>query len=119
LIDYEGFCGYGSGGGDEIGARDLHRRLASGDPILLIDVREEHEWAVSRLPGAEHLPLARLRGELSRLPRDRDIVLYCRGGSRSGNAVAMLHNAGLVRAKNLSGGLLAWRSEIDPAMPVV
>ncbi len=120
LIDYERFCGYSPRAeGADITPRELRDRLERGEPLLVIDVREEYEWSVAHLAGAEHIPMGRLREEVGRLPRDREIVVYCRSGGRSANAAAMLRNGGLARVRNLTGGLAAWSREIDPSMRVV
>lgn len=120
LIDYERFCGYGPDGeSGVISPAELSERLRRGDPLLVLDVREEYEWSVSHLEQAEHVPMARLREAISTLPPDREIVVYCRSGARSANAAAMLRNAGFARVRNLTGGLAAWSREIDRSMRVV
>ncbi|HVR44147.1 MAG TPA: molybdopterin-synthase adenylyltransferase MoeB [Thermoanaerobaculia bacterium] len=118
LIDYEGFCGMRSGMEMEIAPGELSERMRKGAGALLLDVRETWEWDVSRLEGAEHVPMGRLQEELERLPREREIIVYCRSGSRSARAAALLRNAGFRDVKNLSGGLARWSLEIDPSMRV-
>jgi sulfur-carrier protein adenylyltransferase/sulfurtransferase len=120
LIDYERFCGYEPAGeGEAISPRELRDRLRHGDPILVLDVREDYEWSVSHLAEAEHVSMASLREAIATLPRDQEIVVYCRSGSRSANAAAMLRNAGFARVRNLTGGLMAWSRELDRSMTVV
>jgi adenylyltransferase/sulfurtransferase len=120
LVDYERFCGYEpAAAASDIGPRELRARLEEGEPILVLDVREDYEWAASRLAGALHVPMGDLRAKLDELPRDREIVVYCRSGARSSNAAAMLRNAGFARVRNLTGGLKAWAQEIDPSLRVV
>ncbi len=121
LIDYEQFCGTAGGGdaGRVITPAELRALLESDAPPLVIDVREDYEWEVSHLAPARHIPMARLRGSAASLPRDREIVVYCRSGSRSANAAAMLRHAGMERVRNLTGGLAAWAREMDPSMRVV
>lgn len=118
LIDYEEFCGMRRSAGGEITPQELADALSSPSPPLLVDVREDYEWDVSRIEGAAHVPLARLRAEIARLPRDREIILYCRSGARSARGVAMLRTEGFA-ARNLAGGLVRWVSERNPSMPVV
>ncbi|MFN2441333.1 MAG: molybdopterin-synthase adenylyltransferase MoeB [Thermoanaerobaculia bacterium] len=117
LIDYEGFCGLGRMREDEMTPRELKRRLDSGENPALIDVREGWEWEISRLEGAKHVPLGRLREEMGEIPRERDVVVYCRTGARSARACAVLREAGF-RAANLSGGLAGWAREVDPTIRV-
>jgi adenylyltransferase/sulfurtransferase len=90
----------------------LAARLASGPPLELVDVRERHEWAVSRLPGARLAPLSELDAHLSGLPRDRDLVLYCHAGVRSATAGQRLLAAGFTRVWHLAGGLARWSAEL-------
>lgn len=117
LIDYEGFCGLGKMREDEMTPRELKRRLDAGEDPALIDVREGWEWEISRLEGARHVPLGRLREEMGEIPRERDVVVYCRTGARSARACAVLREAGF-RAANLSGGLAGWAREVDPTIRV-
>ncbi|HEX8679525.1 MAG TPA: rhodanese-like domain-containing protein, partial [Chthoniobacterales bacterium] len=67
--------------------------------------------------GAKLIPLGELSERLSEIPRDRDIVVHCHSGMRSAHAVQLLEKAGLSRAANLAGGIDAWSTEIDPAVP--
>jgi adenylyltransferase/sulfurtransferase len=126
LIDYEAFCGVpghdhdqGSAGmGWDIEPQDLAERLNKGEHIRLIDVREPVELEVSKLPGAELIPLGELAANLSKLDSAQEIVLFCRSGSRSARALQLLTSAGFRKVKNLRGGINAWAREVDPEMPV-
>ena len=82
---------------------------------LLIDVREPHEYAYARLPGARLIPLATLARETGTLPRDGSVVVYCHHGVRSAHAVEMLRGIG-VPARNLTGGIDRWSVEVDPSV---
>jgi adenylyltransferase/sulfurtransferase len=120
LIDYEAFCGIAGEHGQtdgvpEITPADLARRLPPRD-FDLIDVREPHEWGIARLPGARLVPLDTLLDALPTLDPAREIVLYCRSGSRSARAVRQLQAAGFRKLHNLAGGLLRWSDEVDPGM---
>ncbi|KPK81943.1 MAG: molybdenum cofactor biosynthesis protein MoeB [Gemmatimonas sp. SM23_52] len=126
LIDYEAFCGVTQAESDlrrlegeipQTSARDLKARLAAGEPIRLIDVRESHEWDICHLEGAELIPMATLPAQLNRLDSTEEIVVYCRIGERSAYAVRLLQDAGFLRAFNLAGGILSWSNEVDPSMP--
>jgi adenylyltransferase/sulfurtransferase len=126
LIDYEQFCGVpahdhdeGSAGeGWDITAPELAARLREGNPPRLIDVREPHELEISRLPGAELIPLGQLAARMSELDSAQEIVLMCKAGTRSARALEVLHSAGFRKIKNLKGGINAWAREIDPSLPV-
>ena len=79
--------------------------------IDLIDVREPYEWNQGHLEGARLIPMGQLHRDLNSIPKDRDVVLYCRSGARSAHALEMLRAAGYHRAKHLKGGILAWQRE--------
>jgi len=73
----------------------------------LVDVRAEHEWEAGRIAGATHLPLAELSERTGEIDKDRPVVLYCRGGTRSSMAVEALAAEGYDAAK-LSEGIVGW-----------
>ena len=96
----------------EIDPGELAARLRTGEPVQLLDVREAHEWAVDRIPGARHAPMSQLEGALSGLDPARDTVLYCRSGVRSQEAGRRLLAAGFPRVFSLAGGILRYDSEL-------
>jgi adenylyltransferase/sulfurtransferase len=126
LIDYEAFCGVVSdegqaaAAGSTVTARELHDMLQAGKDIALVDVREPAEWEIVRIEGARLIPKDRiLSGEaLAELPQDRPIVLHCKTGIRSAEALAALKKAGFADATHLQGGVLSWVRQIDPSLPV-
>jgi molybdopterin/thiamine biosynthesis adenylyltransferase/rhodanese-related sulfurtransferase len=125
LIDYEAFCGVVSeeaqqaAQGSTITARDLKNMMDAGDPIFVVDVREPNEYEIVSIPGATLIP----KGEfvsgaaLERLPQDKRIVLHCKSGARSAEALAIVKDAGFSDAVHVGGGVLAWASQIDPSLP--
>jgi adenylyltransferase/sulfurtransferase len=126
LIDYEEFCGIpahdheeGSAGEEwDITAPELFARLEAGAPIRLIDVREPHEQEISRLEGAELIPLGQFASRLSELDSAEEIILFCKAGTRSTRALEILASAGFKKAKNLKGGINAWALSVDPSLPI-
>jgi adenylyltransferase/sulfurtransferase len=100
-------------------ATELKTRLDRGDSLVLVDVRQPHEWLIGNLEqyGATLIPLAELPERMDELDPDAEMVIYCRSGRRSAEAVAQLKAAGFSRAWNLTGGVLAWSAEVDPDMP--
>ncbi len=87
--------------------------LESGEKIRLIDVREEWEYKIAKIPGSELMPLSRFVEFIPSLdPKDK-IIVYCHKGVRSLNVCYYLFNAGFDRIINLNGGIDAWVDEID------
>ncbi|TIC78689.1 rhodanese-like domain-containing protein [Nocardioides sp. GY 10127] len=93
---------------------DVHeaRRLADQGAVLL-DVREDDEWAQAHIDGATHVPLGTL--DPAAVGRDRLVVAVCRSGNRSGRAAEALAGAG-VDVVNMTGGVLAWA---EAGLPLV
>lgn len=126
LIDYEDFCGVPSHDHDEgsagvewdITASDLASWLEEDDAPVLIDVREPHELEIAKLEGAELIPLGELAARMSELDSADEIVLMCKGGTRSARALELLAGAGFRKLKNLKGGINAWSREVDPSIPL-
>jgi len=125
LIDYEAFCGVVSdeaqqaASGSTITPAELKAKFDAGEDFELIDVREPHEYEIVNIKGAKLIPKDRiLSGEaLSELPQDKPIVLHCKSGARSAEALAALHRAGFKDATHLGGGVLAWANQIDTSLP--
>ena len=119
LVDYDELCGTKPVGPQSTGisARELADLLAHGDNLLLVDVREPHELAIARLPGALHLPLGQVPVRAHELPKDRTIVLACHRGLRSMRALELLRERGFTRLLNLSGGIDEWSREVDKSVP--
>jgi len=119
LQDYDALCGVKphADGTLEITVRELSDRLARGDDLLLVDVREPHELAIAKFPGAVHVPLRAVAARAAELPRDRLLVLTCHKGIRSMRALEILRELGFSRLKNLAGGIDAWSREVDSGVP--
>lgn len=94
------------GGMVEVTPQEGLQRVKDG--ALLVDVREQNEFDEVHAEGALLLPLSELEGRYSELPRDRELVLICRSGARSGRATEFLNQNGYPSAVNLQGGTLAW-----------
>jgi adenylyltransferase/sulfurtransferase len=124
LIDYEQFCGVDPDSEllesqYEITPRSLATLLeqAAERPYLL-DVRNPYETYIASIPQTDRLiPVNTLSSHIEELDRERDIVIYCRSGQRSAQAVNLLRGAGFERVKNLVGGVLRWSDEVDPSVP--
>jgi sulfur-carrier protein adenylyltransferase/sulfurtransferase len=124
LIDYAEFCGVrGEEAASaaqttvpEIAPRELKSRLDRGDELFILDVREPHEYQICNL-GGHLIPLGELSRRVNELDSSREIVVHCRSGKRSAEAVEFLRSAGFRKVLNLKGGILAWSDEVDPSAP--
>lgn len=124
LIDYEAFCGVVSDDAAAAAAdstvtpRELRELIDAGKPVALIDVREQVEWDINRIEGAELIPKSAIEAGdgLAKLPHDRIPVLYCKTGVRSAEALAAVKKAGFSDALHLQGGIVAWAKQLEPDM---
>ena len=125
LIDYEEFCGIRGEEtpaaemleSEEITVRELKARMDSGESLTVIDVREPHEFAIARIPGTTLIPLSQVEERSGEFDKNKEIILQCRTGKRSADALNRLKAQGFTRLKNLVGGIAAWSDEIDPTVP--
>jgi molybdopterin/thiamine biosynthesis adenylyltransferase/rhodanese-related sulfurtransferase len=123
LIDYNQFCGIRGedapvekSGVPEIQVEELKRRLDAGEDVLILDVREPHEYQICNI-GGHLIPLGDLPNRIHELDSSREIVAHCRSGTRSAKAVNFLRQSGFRKVHNLAGGILAWADRVDPKMP--
>ncbi len=101
----------------EVTVQELKSMLDNKEDIQLIDVREQHEIEVASING-EHIPLGEVVNRRNEISKDKKVIIHCRSGARSGNAVAGLEgNFGFTNLYNLKGGILAWSAEIDSDVP--
>jgi sulfur-carrier protein adenylyltransferase/sulfurtransferase len=123
LIDYEEFCGIRgeeapamTDGIQEITPTELKARQDRGDKLFILDVREPHEYQICNLNG-KLIPLGELSRRVNELDSSVEMVVHCRSGKRSADAIHFLQTAGFKKLLNLKGGVLAWADEVDPRMP--
>lgn len=127
LDDYAAFCGVapprvaappeaGEEEGREIAPRELAVRLARGDALHVVDVREPWEHQLARLEGSTLLPMQAVPSGVGTLPRDRPIVVLCHHGTRSAMVADYLRASGFPRVLNLVGGIDRWSVEVDPSV---
>jgi adenylyltransferase/sulfurtransferase len=129
LIDYETFCGAISEEAADaavdatISVNTLEQWLKERDngerDFVLVDVREPNEFEINQIPGSVLIPKGEfLNGNaLGRLPADKQVVLHCKSGVRSAEALAVVKGAGYADAVHVGGGVVAWVSQIDPSQP--
>lgn len=121
LINYEQFCGIEPPAEKravkEVSVQELHELFEQSVDFQLIDVREPHEYAVANLDG-ELIPLATVAGAAHRISKNKKVIVHCRSGVRSANAIRELEDLfGFDNLYNLKGGILAWSKEIDSEVP--
>jgi len=94
---------------NEINTMEATRLM--NDEALMLDVREDNEWAAGHLPNARHIRLRELSKRLPELEKykDKPIVVYCRSGYRSAHACSLLKKSGFTNPSNLAGGIVAWQ----------
>ncbi len=127
LIDYDDFCGAVTDeaadaiAGHTISVQQLRDWLDARDrgerDFELIDVREPVEREINQIPGSVLIPKGEFQNgtALGQLPQDKQVVLYCKGGTRSAECLAAVHGAGLADAVHVGGGVSSWVSEVDPS----
>jgi len=103
---------------EEITPAELKQRLDNGDDIQIVDVREDNEVAIGRIPNSIHIPLGQILSRMKDIDPSRETVVHCKMGGRSARAIDALQRSGY-RGKllNLKGGILRWSDEVDPSVP--
>ncbi len=96
---------------ESITTAELRTVLNGSFTGLLLDVREPDEYAVAHIEGARLIPLQTLPDQLDSLPMDQEILIHCKSGRRSAQAVELLLDHGFTRVKNVTGGIDAWLAE--------
>lgn len=107
---------YGAAACFEISAAALKESMVRGDRFELLDVREPAERDIAKLANTREIPLGELESRMGELASGVPIVVYCYSGARSAFAAQQLRAAGFADVKNLSGGILAWIDNVDPAL---
>ncbi|HXQ92128.1 MAG TPA: molybdopterin-synthase adenylyltransferase MoeB [Nitrososphaerales archaeon] len=118
LIDYEAFCGVQKE--PDIASvlpKQLSEEIKLGKKVMLLDVREPHEWNIVHIEGSKLIPLGELPERVNELDSADEIVAYCHIGGRSARATDFLRGLGYKKVRNLEGGIEAWAVEVDPSLP--
>jgi rhodanese-related sulfurtransferase len=104
---------------EQIGVEELARKLAAGEAVYLVDVRQPWEHATAALPGSVLIPLSEIEERWTELapPAGAQLVTYCHHGVRSLNAAAFLEQKGVGKVLSLAGGIDAWSVRVDPKVP--
>ena len=104
----------------EITPREVRQRMDRGEAIRLIDVREPAEYALTRLEGAELIPMGTVPSRLQHLDAAADeatLVVFCHHGVRSLNVACWLRGQGVAACQSRAGGIDRWSEEVDPSVP--
>jgi adenylyltransferase/sulfurtransferase len=100
----------------EITVEELKSARDAGQDLLVLDVRQPHEYQLCNLGGLL-IPLGELPQRMGEVDPAREVVVLCRSGMRSAQAVGLLQRAGYAKVRNVAGGILAWADRIDPSVP--
>ncbi|MCZ7539764.1 MAG: molybdopterin-synthase adenylyltransferase MoeB [Anaerolineae bacterium] len=130
LVDYEEFCGAPAHDGSayhrvqdaqqgvrSLTPRQVQERMASGEPPILLDIREPYELLLSRLENALHIPLSQMDARWREIPDDRPVVVLCHHGIRSVRLIRRLQAQGHANLINLEGGIDAWSRQVNASIP--
>ena len=124
LIDYEEFCGVPANDhvSDDVDS-DFDLQITPAefekirDEVTLIDVRDPHEYEISRIEGSTLIPLGDLPARMHELDSSDEIVLQCKSGQRSMQALNILRDAGFRKLRNLQGGINGYSRQVDSSIP--
>jgi rhodanese-related sulfurtransferase len=104
----------------EVAPQDVKRRFDAGEKLQLIDVREPHEYAQSRIEGSDLVPMRSVPAALQDLEARADqgtLIVYCHHGVRSLNVVNWLREQGVENCQSMAGGIDSWSRTVDPSVP--
>jgi rhodanese-related sulfurtransferase len=104
----------------ESSPQDIQRRIDAGEPLVLIDVREPEEFAITRIEGATLIPMREIPASLQQLEAkagDATLIVFCHHGVRSLNVAHWLREQGVPACQSMAGGIDAWSALVDPAVP--
>jgi rhodanese-related sulfurtransferase len=101
----------------EISAPELKERRDRGEQPLVIDVREDWELQLARIPDVLHVPMSQVPARISDLSRDAETIVMCHAGGRSMRVAHFLANQGFTNVANLTGGISAWSELVDATVP--
>ena len=102
----------------QLGPMELKARLAAGDKLQLLDVREDWEFQTARIEGSIMIPMGQVASRIAELDSAAETVVICHHGGRSMQVAGLLEQLGFPNVINLAGGVDAWARSVDPSMPV-
>ena len=102
----------------EIDVHLLKNKLSQNDDFILLDVRTDSEYYLSRIHGSIHIPMNNIPTQINELDPNKEIIVQCKSGKRSAKICEFLLNNSFTNVKNLKGGILEWAKYIDPSIIV-
>ncbi|MCG3217799.1 MAG: pyridine nucleotide-disulfide oxidoreductase, partial [Candidatus Heimdallarchaeota archaeon] len=93
---------------DGISVEEVYEKIENGEDIFLLDIRGDEEWEWRHLANSTHIPIGELRNRLDEIPKDKEIIAYCKISLRGYEAALILEANGFENVKVMDGGLLAW-----------
>jgi rhodanese-related sulfurtransferase len=103
---------------EEITPAELKQRLDKGNDLQIVDVREDNEVAIGRLPNSIHIPLGQILNRMNEIDPSRETVVHCKMGGRSARAIDAMQRSGFQgKLINLKGGIIGWSNDVDPSVP--
>ncbi|HEX6638205.1 MAG TPA: rhodanese-like domain-containing protein [Steroidobacteraceae bacterium] len=101
----------------EMSAPELKARRDRGEPLQVLDVREDWELQLASIPGVLHVPMNQVPARLGELSREAETIVMCHAGARSLRVAHFLANQGFTNVANLTGGIAAWSELVDATVP--
>jgi rhodanese-related sulfurtransferase len=101
----------------EILPLEVKQRLERGEKLILVDVREPHEYAICHIEGSLLIPMGTIPANLPKLDTDEEVICFCHHGMRSMDVANWLRSQGVTSARSMAGGIDRWSVEIDPKVP--
>ena len=99
-------------------AETIAQRIAAGEDLLLVDIREPREWQIAAIEGADQRAMSTLQEWWQELPTDREVVIFCHHGGRSMQVChALATQAGMTNLTNMDGGIDRWSLTVDSSIP--
>ena len=102
----------------EIDVNSLKEKLSNNDDLILLDVRTDSEYYLSRIEGSIHIPMQLIPKRINELDKNKEIIVQCKSGKRSAKVCEYLLQNDFKNIKNLAGGILDWAKHIDPSIEV-
>ncbi|MEX2430976.1 MAG: rhodanese-like domain-containing protein [Dehalococcoidia bacterium] len=95
---------------------DIRTRIDRNEPLFLLDVRESWETEICQIPGSINIPMGEIPARAAEIPTDKPVVCICHHGGRSLQVAHFLEQKGISGVENLTGGVEAWATTVDPEM---